>query len=380
MQQPTSTPAATSGRLATLERYLEVDPDNATLLADAIDSALAEGALERAELHLTHALALTPNDPFLLARRGNLLLHTAQWEGAAALFAQLLAAAPNSDLAYNLGYACLRLGRHADAAAALLPYADGAPLHAMVLLLRALHNDAQVGLAVALVHAHEARFADDVAFLAAASLVLTDAGDVHGALRLGEKALAGGVRPLEAVVACATVRLGEGDGTSARGLFEEAVALHPRDGRSWSGLGMASLLARDLDQAAQQLNQALHFMPNHIGSWHALGWCHVFGKDLELADQAFRAALALDRNFGDSHGGVAVVAALRGQREAAQAGIDRALGLDPASLSARYAQMVLTGQADDPERMRALVLRVMASRPTPMGKDFQSAFEANAPR
>jgi Flp pilus assembly protein TadD len=109
-------------------------------------------------------------------------------------------------------------------------------------------------------------------------------------------------------------------------------------------------------------------MPSHIGTWHLLGWSRILGRELDGARSAFDTALGLDRNFGESHGGMAVVLALQGQREQAEAAIERALGLDRDSLAARYAQMVLSGQTEDPERFRQLARRLMQTRQGAFGR------------
>ena len=51
---------ATLQRLGRLEGYLQQDPDNLNLLADAFDAAMEAGAFERAEPHLRHAQSLAP--------------------------------------------------------------------------------------------------------------------------------------------------------------------------------------------------------------------------------------------------------------------------------------------------------------------------------
>lgn len=63
--------------------------------------------------------------------------------------------------------------------------------------------------------------------------------------------------------------------------------------------------------------------------------------DVGAAHAAFEKALAIDRNFGETHGGLAIVAALQGREADAHLGIKRALRLDPQALSPRYADMVL---------------------------------------
>jgi tetratricopeptide (TPR) repeat protein len=380
MPQEFAVPSDTQQRLDKLALYLAADPDNLALLAEAIDVALTAGALPAASRYLARALALAPHDPFIVARQGHLLLGEHCWEEAAELFAGLLSAKADAILAYNAAYARFQLGQYEQASMMLLPFADQCDPVAMILLLRALHRSHQLELAIDLISRQEARLGGDSGFLAAASLVHVDGGDMRLAQRLSERALAAGTRPLEAVVSGATFYLSEGDAGQARAMFDEAVAINPRDGRSWFGLGVASLLAGDFTRGAEQLTRALEFIPEHIGSWHALGWCQLFAGHIELAEAAFRQALALDRNFGDTHGALAVVAALKHEPQTAQASVDRALGLDPDGLAARYAQMILGGQTADPARFRAVALRLLAARQSPTGRSLKQMVQEHAAR
>ena len=103
-------------------------------------------------------------------------------------------------------------------------------------------------------------------------------------------------------------------------------------------------------------------MPEHIGTWHGLGWAALFMADLAAAQAAFEQALALDRNFGESYGGMAVVHARRGDRPAAEAAIEIALRLDRHCMSAHYARAVLEGRADDAAELRQLAARLLSAR------------------
>ncbi|OEZ52854.1 tetratricopeptide repeat protein [Duganella sp. HH105] len=362
------------------EGYLASDPDNNELLARVIDLSLAAGDGERAVRHAQAALARYPDDAFFLARLGSAHLLRREWAEAAAVLAPLLARHPDLNLAYNLAYACLWLGRHANAYAAMTPYLDAAELSPpmVTLLVRALHHMGEGERAIALADAHMAHCEQDAAFLAAASLVCFDAGRLEQAEQLSAAALALGAaaqhgRPqaqLEALVTAGSLALARVDGDAAVARFQQVLALNPDEGRSWSGLGTASLLKRDLPNAQQQLEQAVRYMPAHIGSWHLLGWSRLLAGQLDSARAAFQTALDLDRNFGDSHGGLAVVQAMQGQRELAEAGIERALGLDKESLSARYAQMVLAGETADPQRFSKLAMRLLSSRQGAFGQNL----------
>jgi Flp pilus assembly protein TadD len=91
---------------------------------------------------------------------------------------------------------------------------------------------------------------------------------------------------------------------------------------------------------------------------------------MPAAQLAFENALDLDRNFGESHGGLAVVQALRGQTEEAEESIRRAHKLDPQGLSARYAQAVLSGDAADPAKFQAIVREALGAHRDAEGRSL----------
>ncbi|WP_256082030.1 tetratricopeptide repeat protein [Massilia sp. YIM B04103] len=362
--------SAAAERLVRIESYLAADAQNKELLAEAIDLSLAAGALARAAEHAAAALACYPDDAFFQARQGHVLLAQQQWEAAAALFGALLERHADVNLAYNFAYAAQMLGRYAEVVAALAPFAAGATLRAptAAVLLRAWHHLGEYDAALELIARQEADGAVDAGFYGVAGAIFFDADQIEDAARCSQAALADAKAPLEALVVGGSLALAKADGSAAASqLFEQALARNPAEGRAWSGLGLASLLRQDLATAQEQLEKAVQYLPGHIGSWHVLGWCKIFRQDLAGAEAVFRHALELDRNFGDSHGGLGVVQALLGQKAEAEGSIERALRLDPQSLSARYAQMVLAGDTSDPVRFRALAQRLLAGRPAPLG-------------
>ncbi len=361
-------------QLARSEGYLAADPDNNELLARVIDLSLEAGDSERAERHVRAALQRYPDDTFFLARLGTVHLARRQWDEAATVLAPLNARHPDVNLAYNLAYAYLWLGRHADAYAALSPYAEAPQLTPAMgtLLVRVLHHLGQLDQAIALAQTWQARGMADTALLAAASLVCFDNERLEQAEQWSAAALAADSAraPLEALITAGSLALARTDSAAAVARFEQALARNPAEGRSWSGLGTASLLRQDLASAGEQLEQAVRYMPGHIGSWHLLGWSRLLAGQIDAAARAFDTALNLDRNFGESHGGMAVVQARQGLRAEAEASIERALRLDPDSLSARYAQMILAGETDDPVRFKALARRLLSSRQGAFGQNL----------
>lgn len=117
-----------------------------------------------------------------------------------------------------------------------------------------------------------------------------------------------------------------------------------------------------LSAAVTGFQRAISLMPMHIGTWHGQGWTHILRKDLAAARVSFEKALELDRNFAESHGGLAVVLALQGEAEAAKGQLELADRLDGANLSARYAQAVLSGDAQNAEFVQRLAERLLKAR------------------
>ena len=63
----------------------------------------------------------------------------------------------------------------------------------------------------------------------------------------------------------------------------------------------------------------------------------------------------MDRNFAETHGALAAIAASRGHQDKAQEMIKVAQRLDPACLSAQFAQSVIAAQSGDAVRSQQLV-------------------------
>jgi Tfp pilus assembly protein PilF len=105
-------------------------------------------------------------------------------------------------------------------------------------------------------------------------------------------------------------------------------------------------------------------MPEHVGTWHVLGWTQLMQGDVSAAQRAFERALAADRNFAESHGGLAVVAAMQGRDEEARQSIRRALRLNREAMSPQYAQLLLLKKEGRDQEAQALLDDVLA-RPAP---------------
>jgi len=138
-----------------------------------------------------------------------------------------------------------------------------------------------------------------------------------------------------------------------------ALQISPRDGRAWSAPAMADLLGGDLPTALAYFDNALATMPGHIGTWHGKAWAQLLSSDLPGAQRSFTSALDLDRNFAESHGGLAVALALQGRTEEALQHIERALRLDAFNLSGRHAQAIFGGEIRDLESFQVPAKRLL---------------------
>lgn len=364
-------------RLARLAAYLERDPENLSLRADIFDTALSAGAFDEAQRQVVWALTRNPAD---FAWRHKLVLldmARGEWDEARALLGSLEAEGLGGPVVrYNLAYVDFAQGRVADAEAKLGPLVAEAVEQvpeSLATLVSCQHLRGAPDEAIATFARHAARVPVSPAALGAASLAAIDADAGASAAAWAEQALRADAHQVEARVAKATLLLGARDAAGALSLLSEVLARKPGDGRVLSTVALAQMLAGQLQAARPLFQRAIEAMPTHIGTWLGYGWCLFFMKDNAGARAAFERALALDENFGESHGAIAVVEAADGHEEAARAAIRRARGLDPRSLAAAYAQGLLDGEAQDTERFIALAQRSLSRHTMPDGRSLSES-------
>jgi Tfp pilus assembly protein PilF len=134
----------------------------------------------------------------------------------------------------------------------------------------------------------------------------------------------------------------------------------PDNARAWVGLGTAALLGQDFAGAKSALRRGVEHMPGHVGSWHLLAWTELMTGEIDEAERLFARSFELDRNFAETHGALATIAAMRGDRESALRSTEVAKRLDSECLSAKYAQSVLARAAGDAEQARELIVSTIA--------------------
>jgi predicted Zn-dependent protease len=310
MQAPPSPAAA---RLRRLAGYLQEDPENQALLADACEAAIACGEHAQALAYLATAERLAPGAPAWRLRRAHLCIASGELAQAAELLEALRAACgPQPALLHDLAHVRLLQGDALACHALLQPWmdagdgpADGMPSEQRALLqvhwLRACHRLDRLDQGWAWAQREQAAGPLAPAAAGAASLIATDLEQYDAARPLAEAALAADAGQPEALVALGSIALAAGDPLQAQQHLQRALERSPGDGRIEALLGFAGLLARDLRAARTHLEQAAQTMPDQAETWQALGWTRLLQREREAASAAFRTALALEGEGAASH-------------------------------------------------------------------------------
>ncbi len=336
-----------------LLRYLAVDPTNANLLNDAIRASLAMGDAAGARQLIGRARELHPDHPGFQHLAAHAAMSARDWPGAIALLETLLQTHADVHLQRDLGLALFMAGRHADSLRALALALDEDPV-VQEYRLRAVHHvgTAQEGLEAAL--AAVALPQASANLFGVASLVAFDADRLDLARAWAQAALDRDPDQYEARLTRAYAAASDGDDAQADVQLRQMLAQRPSEPRAISALGITLLARSQTAEALPLLQAAVSGMPGHIGSWHALGWCEMVAGNPVAARAAFEQALELDHNFAESHGAMAVVQAIAGDRDAAEHSIRTAERLDPRNAPAKYARLLLSGAGSDQRAVATL--------------------------
>ncbi len=358
-----------------LQRYLgflKYDPDNVSLRADIFDLALRCGANNIARQQARHALAAAPDAPAWINRLAMLEMAQQRYVLADALLADLQArGVENEGVIFNRAYSAFCQQKYALACAMLKPLSVRSTLSPILpLYLRCLHRLGNIDEALRYFQQQLANgLAGDIAY-GVASLLALDAGRLPLAKSWAAQALQGHPLQVEALVTRASLALAMQDADAAEVDLRKALDINAQDGRVRSALGIVCLLRQQFAAASDNFLQAVKLLPGHIGSWHGLGWCQLLRQDALEARNSFEQALALDRNFAESHGALAAALARIGKLSEAQTHVARALRLDRHNLAARYAQALINGEVEDIAAFKRTVKRVIGDRTVADGRSL----------
>ncbi len=343
---------ATSGsRVDQLLTWLETDPRNTTLLAEAAEAALTERRPDLAADLLGRYAAIAPLPPRELNLQGLAALQSGDHPRAAEIFRTLFEAGSDDvGVRFNLAWAHAVMKDHAGALELLDEASARALPQAAMLHIQLLHELGDLDRAAELAHLYVELHPKHRGLMAAVSVLALDVEDEELAARCARQA---GDHP-DALAALGTLALGEERATEALDMFDQALGRNPQVPRAWVGRGLAKLLTGQTEGAPADIDKGAEMFGDHLGSWIAAGWAHFVNRDLASARARFETALQLDPNFAESHGSLAVLDLLDGRPEEARQRSEVALRLDRHCYSAALARTLLASSAGDQEGARRI--------------------------
>jgi len=365
-----------SDSFSSLSHFHKLDPGNVAIVADLVDEAVRLGEADVAQKFLSVGLKLDASYPKFLFEQARLHISRNEVADACRLLQGLLSSGvDNVGVRFNFAYALFLARDFQQARLVLLPLVETDPvsfLPSLLLMARLVYHDGDLGQVRALCERFLAFEADNAEALGLLALSFVDDEDFEQAEDFARRALLLDARNLEALVSLGNVGLSVQDLGQADQCFGQAVEFHPFSGRAWVGRGLVFMARQDLVEAEKALTVGLKYLSEHVGSWHVLAWCQIGLKNFVGAEYSFQQALALNRNFAESHGGLAVVAALQGKVEVAKEAIKRAKGLDVGGFAAPFAESLLLSGQGDVEKGQKVVDSLLAIEVAP-GVSLQKA-------
>lgn len=334
-------------RAALLESYLGRDPTNATLRGELVDLLIQMGQLEVARQHATQALDQQPEDSLSRYRLAVIDHRSGRHDAAREALTTLIKSGVDAPgVRYELGRVQAAQGDFSACADTLAPLSltvlpEQLAADITLLRVRSLHHVGELQSAIEIAEQFLQLVPNAPALTSALATLYLDAGRLDDADLLYRAAGRNQLLDGEMLAVGGFVELNAANIAVARENFEQSAAKAPGSGRAFLGLGLVHAAAGRSADSKEALAKAISCMPSHLGSRHALAWMQLLDKEFDAAEQTFDEALAIDRNFGDTYGGLAILAALRGDRTTAEEHIRTGRRLDKASLNVGFAVTLL---------------------------------------
>lgn len=329
--------------------FIGSDPNNVNLLIDAIEAALRVPSVDQAKRLVDRLSAVRPGSFEAGYFAGTLAMIQRDFASAVAFLSPLVANGAPANARFNLAWSKAMLGQKEDAFALLDAEVTSSIAAAAMLRMQLQHEAGNFDDAMEFGKAALLHHPDDPGLNAALATLALDLEDLDLAR---DCAARGGSHP-EALAAAGMLDMQDGDIATAQARFDQSLAAREHNPRAWIGLGLAKLASHDSASAAVDLDRGAQQFGDHIGSWIAAGYAHYLSGDIDGAAQRFERACAIDPNFAESQGSLAVIDAARGDRESAQRRMTTAFRLDRECFSAALAKIML--QADNPDLAQQLI-------------------------
>jgi len=318
--------------------FLASDPDNLALIADTASAAVDEGEPGAACDLIDRYEACAPLPPAMLNLKGVAEMGADRFEQAAETFTALRnAGADTPAVRFNLAWALARANQPERALALLDGEVIAAGPRGGALKVSLLHQlerlDEALDCGAALAELHP----DDQALMGALASAALDAEQID--LARGYAARSGSSH--DGLATAGLLLLDEDRIAESAAVFDRILLADGSNARARLGKGLADLSRGDFGSAAEQIDAAATGFGGHLGSWVAAGWAHYLRGDLETSRARFETALALDDNFAETQGALAVLDLARGDLEGARQRAEIAWRLDHNCFAAALARSML---------------------------------------
>jgi len=345
--------------------FLDQDPTNTALLADAASLAFDAGDFERAASLIGRHKDLKPLPASLVNLQGLIALSQRQYQEAAEILGSLRTEGEdNPGLRFNLAWAHAMSSAWQEALDLLDDESVAASPRAPQLKIQMLHHLGKLEDALACGEDLANRYPQNEALMGALASVAIDAEKSDLALAYAKRA---GNDP-EGQAALGILAMNEQNIVGSLPLFEGALRKDPRNARALVGKGLGLLSSGDTAGGITALDQGADLFRTHIGSWVASGWAHFIARDYPAARNRFEKALALDPNFAETHGGIAVLDVMEGKWDDAARESEIALRLDRNCFGAALAKSLLLQHRGHPQMAQKVINIAMSTPVGPQGQ------------
>lgn len=325
-------------RLQTLLQYLEQDPQNLNLIADAANTAFEANEPARAADLLARYRALAALPLPLVNLEGMIALRTGRVDDAATAFDSVLASGVDDpSVRFNRAWVHALKDEHLAALELLDERTVAVTDRAASLKVEMLHHLGRIEEAIAVGQGMVERFPGNDRLLGALSVAAMDVDDVDLARHYAAEAKGGS----DALTTRGLIALNDSDPAAGLHLFDQALAEQPNAPRALIGKGLGLIATGQTVPGIEALRKGAEIFGDHLGAWIALAWTQFMERDLEGARATFMHALSLDDNFAETHGGLAVLDFAEGKLESAQRRADIALRLDRECFGGVLARILL---------------------------------------
>ena len=363
--------AEMSARFERFLGFLNTDPRNISLRLSTIELGIECQAWEKLGRLVIDGISLAPDNASLRAHAGVLALRDQDYTLACEHFDFAITSGSSvhsPSILYNYAFASFYLAKH-EQAYSLLTQIDPASAiqkSVNVLAARCLHHLGRPEEAIELLRLIPPDELDAEA-QGVLALLLHETSNEADASEAANRALSLNPVQLDALLARASLEAESHRYDNARRDYIVATTAHPSCGRAWSGLAQIDMRDMQFDKAQEELELAVKLMPDHIGSWHMLAWVHILYGRAEEAKYAFDRSYEIDRSFGETHGGFAVVAAMQQQRKLSERHMQRARRLNPEGFSVHYAELLLLKAEGRHDEAKTLYDNIMSTAKLPSG-------------